>query len=70
MKSRSRKYYNKLRYNKYISNKVKLNKLNEYFRNCLENIPIKTLSHGVTRKQVLPRITCIVLLLEIRIKIN
>ena len=34
-------YYNKLCCNKYVSSTTQLNELNEYFRNYLENIPIR-----------------------------
>ena len=54
---KTRKYYiNKLSYNTYISNKIKLNELNQYFIAFLENIRIKTTSHVLIKKLV-PKIT-------------
>ena len=40
-----------------ISNTTQLNELSECFSSYLKNIPIKTTSHGLKHKQVLPRIT-------------
>ena len=68
MKSRSafvktRKYYRKNCCNKYVIHTTKLNKLNEYVRNHLENIPIRTISWINTQEsQVLSRITFLFLL--------
>ena len=55
---KTKKYYNKkLCYTKYLSNITYPNELTDYFRNYLKNIPIRTISHGLTQKQFLPRIT-------------
>ena len=67
MKSRSvfvkaRKYYKKICCNKYVINITQLNELNEYVRNHLENIPTRTISHGLTHKRALSRIAFLFLL--------
>ena len=50
-------YYSKLCCNKYSTNTIQLNELNEYFNNYLDSIPIKTTSHGLTHRRVLLIIT-------------
>ena len=46
------------------SNTTYRNELNEYFRNCSEKIAIRTVSHGLTHKLALPRITWLFVLLR------
>lgn len=51
------------RKHKYVSNTAWLNEMNEYFRNYLENNPIRATPHGLALKRVVPRISWFSILL-------
>ena len=63
MQKTKKYYYNELYCNKYVTNTTKLNELNEYFRNYLENVSMRNTLLGLRHKQVLPRITWLPILL-------